>query len=118
MAAPLGHHLVFDVRRRDPGIDVQLRRALDVEDVAVADVHVDDHRRDVKVLRLVALVGVADRHRELELAQSAHRPARAVGDLDARIEIHVGAAEMADRERVAAEVHRVESVGQPGRWHG
>ena len=55
-------------------------------------------------------VGIADRHRQLELAQRADRAPRAVGDLDARVEVHVGRAEVADRERVAAEVDGLEAV--------
>ena len=57
-----------------------------------------------------ALLRVADRHRQLELAQRRDGAARGVGDLDAGVEVHVGRAEMADRERVAGEVHGLEAV--------
>ena len=77
VAAALGQHLVLDVRRGDARVDVQLGLALDVEDVAVAGVHVDDHRRDVEVPRGDALLGVADRRRQLELAQRADTVRRA-----------------------------------------
>ena len=93
-----------------PASHVQLDRALDVEEVPVAGVHVDDDRRDLEMDGGHPLVGVAHRHRQLELAQRAHRAARAVGDLDRRVEVHVGGAEVADGERVAAEVDGVEAV--------
>jgi hypothetical protein len=66
--AALWEHLVLDVRRRDAGVHVQVRGPLDVEEVAVAAVHVDDDGRDLEVLRRDALLGVTQRHGELELA--------------------------------------------------
>src|SRR5205814_7543488 len=47
VAASLGHYLVFDVRGGDAGVDVQIGRALDVEEVAVAGVHVDHNRGEL-----------------------------------------------------------------------
>ena len=82
VAAALRHDLVFEVRRGDACVDVQLDRALDVEQVSVAGVHVDDDGRDLEVDGRHLLLGVAHCHGQLKLAQRAHRPARAVGDLD------------------------------------
>src|SRR5712692_6290613 len=76
VAAPLGHHLVFEVRRRNSGTHVEVDRG----------------------------------HRQLEPAQRADRAASAVSDLDRRVDVHVGGAEMTDGERIAAEIHRVEAV--------
>ena len=69
VAAALGQHLVLEVGGGDAGGDVQLGRALDVEDVPVARVHVDDDRRDVEVPGRHALLGIAHGGRQLELAQ-------------------------------------------------
>src|SRR5256885_17022003 len=52
----------------------------------------------------------SDGHGQLELAQSADRPPGGVGDLHARVQIHIGGAQMADGEGVAAEVHGLEAV--------
>src|ERR1700730_16882549 len=56
------------------------------------------------------LVRVTHRHRQLELAKRADGAPRAVGDLHRRVQVHVGAAEMADGEGVAAEVNGVVAV--------
>ena len=96
--------------RGDAGGDEQLRLPLDVEDVAVTAVHVDDDGRDVEVSRRGPLLRVADRHRELELAECADRAAGRIRDLDPTVEVHVGRPEVADRERIAAEVHGLEAV--------
>ena len=56
------------------------------------------------------LFGVAHRHRQLELAERRDCPARPVRDLDRRVQVHVRGAQMANCERVAAEVHGVEAV--------
>ena len=82
MTAPLRHHLVFQVRRGDAGVDVELDRALHVEEVAVTRVHVDDDGRDLEVERRRFLFRVAHGHGELELTQRAHGATGAVGDLD------------------------------------
>src|SRR5256886_7311014 len=92
------------------GGDVELGGAMDIEDVAVAAVHVDDHRGEVEMPRGDLFLGFAYGHGQLELAQRAHGAAGGVGDLDARVEVHVGRAEMADREGVAAEVDGLEAV--------
>ena len=110
MAAALGHHLVLEVSGRDARVEVQLDRALDVEEVPVSRVHVDHHGRDLEVGGRDLLVGVAHRHGQLELAERAHASARAVRDLDRRVEVHVRGAQVADREGVAAEVDGVEAV--------
>jgi len=110
VAATLGEHLVLDMGRGHPAVHVELGGPLDVEDVAVAAIHVDDHRRDVEMPWRDALLRVADGHGQLEFAQGAHRPSSRVGDLDVRIEVHVGGAQVADRERVAAEVDGLEAV--------
>jgi hypothetical protein len=110
VATTLGQHLVLDVRRRHARVDVQLGRARDVEDVAVAGVHVDDHRRDLEMARGDALVRVADGHGQLELAQRADGAPRPVRDLDAGVEVHVSRAQVANGKRVAAEVDRLEAV--------
>src|SRR5207244_822269 len=96
--AALGQHLVFDVGRRYARRDVELGGPLDVEDVAVPAIHVHDHRWDIEVPRGYTLLRVAHRHGQLELSQRAHGAAGGVGDLDARVEVHVGRAEMADSE--------------------
>ena len=110
VATALGHDLVLEVRGRDAGVEVELDRALYVEEVAVARVHVHHDGRDVEVGGGDLLLRVADRHRQLELAERGHRAARAVRDLHRRVEVHVRRAEVADGERVAAEVDRVEAV--------
>ena len=73
VAAALRQDLVLDVRSRDAGVDVELGRPLDVEDVPVAAVHVDDERRDLEVLRRDPLLGVADGLRQLVAAESCHQ---------------------------------------------
>ena len=108
--AALGHHLVLEMSRRDAGVDVQLDGALDVEEVAVARVHVDHDRRDLEVDGRRFLLRVANGHRQLELAQSTDGAPGAVRDLDRRVQVHVRGAEMPDGERVAAEVDGVEAV--------
>src|SRR2546425_2201397 len=110
VAAALGHDLVLEVRGGDAGSNVEVDRALDVEKVSVAGVHVDDYRWNLQVHRRDSLLRVANGHRELELAQSADRAASAVGNLDRRVDVHVRGAEVADCERIAAEVDGVETV--------
>jgi hypothetical protein len=110
VTTPLGHDLVLEVRSGNARTHIQVGRSLDVEEVAVAGVHVDDDRGDLEVDRRNVLLGVTDRHRQLELAQGAHRATRAVGDLDRGVQVHVGAADVANGERVAAEIDRVEAV--------
>jgi hypothetical protein len=46
VTAPLREDLVFEVRAGHAGVHVQLRDALDVEEISVAAVHVDDDRGD------------------------------------------------------------------------
>jgi hypothetical protein len=82
VAAALGHDLVFEVRGRNPCTYVQVDRALNVEQVSVARVHVDDDRRDLEVDGGDSFLGVAHGHRELELSQRADGTASAVRDLD------------------------------------
>ena len=108
--AAFGQDLVFDVGCRHAGVDVELGRPLDIEDVAVPTVHVDNHRRDVQVLGLDALFRISHRHRQLELAQRAHRAPRPIRDLNAAVQVHVGGAQVAYGERIAAEVDRLEAV--------
>jgi len=110
MPAPLRHHLVFEVRRSNTCVHIKLHRALHVEEVSVSGVHVDDHGRDLEMHRRRLLIRVAHRHGELELAQSADGAARAVRDLDRRVEIHVRRPEVADGERIAAEVNGIKAV--------
>src|SRR5205085_456630 len=59
--AAFGQDLVFDMGGGHAGVDVELGRALDIEDVAVPTVHVNDHRRDVQVFGLDALFRVPHR---------------------------------------------------------
>src|ERR1700693_317852 len=110
MAAAFGEHLVLDVRGGDAGGDVELGGALDVEDVAVAAVHVDDHRWDVEVPGLHPFFRITNGHGQLGLAQPADGPTGGIGDLDTGIEVHIGRAQVADGKRVAAEVHGLEAV--------
>ena len=110
VAAPLREDLVLEVRGRDARGHVQLGGALDVEEIAVAAVHVDDDGRDLEVLRRRALLRITYGHRELEFAERRDRAASAVGDLRPAVEVHVGRAEVADGERVAAEVDGLEAV--------
>ena len=110
MAAALGHHLVLEVSGGDAGPHVEVDGALDVEQVAVAGVHVDDDGRDLQVNGLDSFLRIAHRHRELELAQRADRATCAVRDLHRRVDVHVRRAQMADGERVPAEIDGVEAV--------
>ena len=82
MAAAFRHDLVLEMRGGDAGPDVKVGGALDVEQVSIPRVHVHHHRRNLEVDGRDVLVGVSHRHRQLELAQGAHGPPRAVGDLD------------------------------------
>src|SRR5207245_11782236 len=100
VAARVGEDLVFEVGRGHAGGDVELGGALDVEDVAVAPVHVDDRRWDVEVPRGDALLRVAHRHGQLELTQRAHGAAGGVGDFDARAHGPVRGGEMVAGGRV------------------
>ncbi len=85
VAAALGQHLVLQVRCGDAGRDEQLGLALDVEDVAVARVHVDDDRRDVEE---AAARCPSPGHRRpcvsWNLRSAAHGASRAIGDLRRR----------------------------------
>ena len=98
------------MRAGDARVDVQLGHPLNVEEVAVAAVHIDDDRRDLEMRRWHTLFRVAHRHGQLELAQRRDRAARAVGDLRPGVEVHIGRAEMPDRERVPREVHGLRAV--------
>ena len=62
------------------------------------------------MLGLDALFRISHRHRQLELAQRAHGATGGIGDLDIRIEVHVGRAQVADGKGIAAEVDRLEAV--------
>ena len=108
--APLGKDLILEMRAGDARVDVQLGHPLNVEEVAVAAVHIDDDRRDLEMRRWHTLFRVAHRHGQLELAQRRDRAARAVGDLRPGVEVHIGRAEMPDRERVPREVHGLGAV--------
>src|SRR4029077_4456790 len=100
----------LDVRGGDASGDVELGRALDVEDVAVPTVHVDDNRGNIEVAGLHPFFRIADGHRQLELAQSADGPARGISDLNTGIEVHVGRSQVADSNGVAAEVEGFAAV--------
>src|SRR5207245_11614767 len=78
--------------------------------VAVPAVRIADGRGDLEVRRRDALLGVAGRHRELELPEGGDRAARAVGDLRAGVKVHIRGTEVPDRERVAREVDRGRAV--------
>src|SRR4029079_3213002 len=104
--AALGQDLVLDVRPSHAGVHVELGGALDVEEVAVAAVHIHDDRRDLQMGGRDALFRIAGGHRELELPQRRDRAARAVGDLGAGVQIHVRRAEVPDGEGVTGEVDR------------
>ena len=68
MTAAFGEDLILDVGARDAGVHVQLGDALHVEEISVTAVHVDDDGRDLEMGRGDALLRIAGRHRELELA--------------------------------------------------
>ena len=112
VAAALGQDLVLEVRRGDAGRDEQLGLALDVEDVPVAGVHVDRRRAGSRGAA-AAMPFVRDRRRPGSAGTCAARltvrraPSAISGPA---VQVHVGGAEVADRERVAAEVDGLVAV--------
>src|SRR5260370_39691506 len=93
------------MRSRDAGSNIEVDRALDVEQVSVTRVHVNDNRWNVEMNWRDAFLGIAYGHRELKLAKCADRAAGAVSALHPGGDVHVRRAAVAARAGGAAGIH-------------
>src|ERR1051326_7745975 len=98
MAASLGENLILNMGGSHTCVDIQLCRALDIEDVPVATVHVCDHWWNVQMFRRNPFFRVPDGHSQLKFSQRTDRAPGRVRYFDAGIHVHVCGSEMPYRE--------------------